>query len=92
MPYEGKINFSYFLAKKCIFLQIKLHHASKLLKDYQKPKYEENRFLHLCQDLKILLDFYLISDPVEIISDFCNYFTNVGPTLANRIQTSNSSF
>ena len=26
-----------------------------------------------------------ISDPVEIASDFCNHFTNVGPTLANRI-------
>ena len=32
-----------------------------------------------------------ISDPVEIASDFCNYFKNVGPTLANRIQTTNSS-
>ena len=33
-----------------------------------------------------------ISDPLEIANDFCNYFTNVGPTLANRIQTTNSSF
>ena len=27
----------------------------------------------------------IISDPVQIANDFCNYFTNVGPTLANRI-------
>ncbi len=33
-----------------------------------------------------------ISDPVEIANDFCNCFKNVGPTLANRIQTTNSSF
>ncbi len=35
-----------------------------------------------------------ISDAFEIANDFCipNYFTNVGPTLANRIQTTNSSF
>ncbi len=33
------------------FLQIKLHHDSYLSKDYQKAKYEENRFLHLCRPM-----------------------------------------
>ena len=39
------------------FLQIKLHHDFMLSKDYQKAKYEENRFLHLCQDLKVALKY-----------------------------------
>ncbi len=33
-----------------------------------------------------------ITDPVKIANEFCHYFTNIGPTLANKIQTTNSAF
>ena len=33
-----------------------------------------------------------ISDPAEIANGFCDYFTNVGPTLAGRIQPTNVAF
>ena len=34
----------------------------------------------------------IISDPAEIANGFCNYFTNVGSTLASTIQTTTSAF
>ena len=33
-----------------------------------------------------------ISDPVEIANGFCDYFTNLGPSLAEKIPTSNKPF
>ncbi len=33
-----------------------------------------------------------ITDPVKIANEFCHYFTNIGPTLASKIQTTNSAF
>ena len=33
-----------------------------------------------------------ISDPVEIANGFCDYFTNLGPSLAGKIPTSNKPF
>ena len=33
-----------------------------------------------------------ISDPVEIANGFCDYFTNLGPSLAGKIPTSNRPF
>jgi hypothetical protein len=33
-----------------------------------------------------------VTDPVKIANDFCHYFTNIGPTLASKIQTTNSTF
>ena len=33
-----------------------------------------------------------ITDPTDIANEFCNYFTNIGPNLANRIPTVNSTY
>ena len=33
-----------------------------------------------------------ITDPTDIANEFCNYFTNIGPNLENRIPTVNSTY
>jgi hypothetical protein len=33
-----------------------------------------------------------ITDPVKIANEFCHYLPNIGPTLASKIQTTNSAF
>ena len=33
-----------------------------------------------------------ITDPTDIANEFCKYFTNIGPNLANRIPTVNSTY
>lgn len=34
----------------------------------------------------------MITDPVEIATKFCKYFTNIGPNLAKAIPDVNSTF
>ena len=83
----------------------KLNHLLRITKKrYYKTKFEArqtwaliNEVINKKKSASILPDAFIhnneeITDPVEIANKFNEYFTNVGPNLASKIPTVNTSF
>lgn len=90
--FRNKLNHLLRIAKR-LYYERKLEETKsdikatwKILNEIINKKHRKTK-----TNSKFIIDNKEISDPIEIADRFCDYFTNVGPNLARKIQPSSST-
>ena len=90
--YKNRLNHSLRIAKSLYYtkrlesVKSNIKATWRILNEVMNKKRSQSKFPSLFK-----IDSTEISNPMEIADTFCNYFSNIGPNLANKIQATPNS-